>query len=263
MRRSILLFLTLLSATVPAALAKKQDHQWNVGKILDENRARYYVGTLHDSSSQTSESGNWNGSANSTSIGDSTNTQASGTYSGTSTTSTSGFSRPVYRVYDNLVVEGSDTVYITSERLWWRWSKGAHVAVNETVKYYVEGRKLHILDDDGKEHSAEIVKEVRKLPQAAGPSVAPQPENRPSTEAQAVSTLTPQASVAVDSTPPGADIEIDGAFVGSTPSTLTVAPGNHKIAVKKKGFADWTKTLNVTGGSIHLSAELEQTPPIQ
>jgi len=69
-----------------------------------------------------------------------------------------------------------------------------------------------------------------------------------------------QASLAVDSTPAGADIEIDGAFVGNTPSTLSVAPGNHQVAVKKKGFAEWTKTLNVTGGTVHLNAELEQEP---
>jgi len=67
-----------------------------------------------------------------------------------------------------------------------------------------------------------------------------------------------QASLNIESTPLGADIEVDGAFVGNTPSTVTVAPGSHQIAVKKKGFVDWTKTLNVTGGSIHLNAELEQ-----
>ncbi len=71
------------------------------------------------------------------------------------------------------------------------------------------------------------------------------------------------ASLAVDSTPSGADIEIDGAFVGNTPSTLSVAPGSHQITVKKKGFTDWTKTLNVTGGTVHLSAVLEQEPAKQ
>jgi hypothetical protein len=72
-----------------------------------------------------------------------------------------------------------------------------------------------------------------------------------------------QASMAIDSTPSGADIEIDGAFVGNTPSTVSVVPGSHQIAVKKKGFTDWTKTLNVTGGSIHLNAELEGGPAKQ
>jgi len=33
--------------------------------------------------------------------------------------------------------------------------------------------------------------------------------------------------------------------------------------VKKKGFADWTKKLNVTGGNIHLNAELETAPAQQ
>jgi PEGA domain len=66
-----------------------------------------------------------------------------------------------------------------------------------------------------------------------------------------------QATLAVDSTPPGADIEVDSSFVGNTPSTVTLTPGSHQIALKKKGFATWTKTLNVTGGSVHLNAEME------
>ena len=72
-------------------------------------------------------------------------------------------------------------------------------------------------------------------------------------------TAAAQASVIVESTPPGADIEVDGAFVGNTPSTVSVALGNHQITVKKKGFTDWTKTLNVTGGNVHLNAELDAT----
>jgi hypothetical protein len=69
--------------------------------------------------------------------------------------------------------------------------------------------------------------------------------------------------LAIDSTPVGADIEIDGAFVGNTPSTLTVASGSHQVSIKKKGFTDWAKTLNITGGTVHLNAELEQEPAKQ
>lgn len=86
-----------------------------------------------------------------------------------------------------------------------------------------------------------------------GPAVA-----SPKTDATATPAVAAQASVSIDSTPSGADIEIDGAFVGNTPSTVTVASGNHHVAVKKKGFTDWSKTLNVTGGTIRLNAELEQ-----
>ena len=67
-----------------------------------------------------------------------------------------------------------------------------------------------------------------------------------------------QASLNIESAPAGADVEVDGAFVGNTPSTVTLPSGSHLVVVKKKGYADWTKSLTITGGSIHLTAELEQ-----
>lgn len=91
---------------------------------------------------------------------------------------------------------------------------------------------------------------------APAPAVPPAP-NAPTAQAGPAA----QVAVSIDSTPPGADIEIDGAFVGNTPSTVNVPVGSHDIAVKKKGFTDWTKTLSVTGGSIHLSAAMEAVRP--
>ena len=67
-----------------------------------------------------------------------------------------------------------------------------------------------------------------------------------------------QVSLAVDSTPAGADIEVDGNFVGSTPSSVPVSLGNHEITVRKKGYSTWSRRMNVTGGSVHLNAELER-----
>jgi hypothetical protein len=66
-----------------------------------------------------------------------------------------------------------------------------------------------------------------------------------------------QASLSIDSTPPGADISVDGNFVGNMPSTVNVTPGDHQIAVTKQGFADWSRKLNVNGGSVHLAADLQ------
>jgi len=65
------------------------------------------------------------------------------------------------------------------------------------------------------------------------------------------------SDVAVTSTPAGADIEVDGAFVGSTPSTITVTTGDHTISVKKTGFTTWERTIKVSGGKIQISAELQ------
>lgn len=257
MRLTSFAALVLAAASCSVAAAKPTDHQWSIGKILDEDRARYFAGMINNSSSQTTESGSVSGTANSTSYGDSTNTQIDGSYQGTRSTSSSGYSVPVYRVYDNLVIEGDDTIYITSEHIRWRWSKGAQVAVNGTVKYYVEGRKLHLLDDDNKEHTAEIVKEIKKTQQSNEPPVPTQPGSSQNSAATTQSTPVAPASVAIESNPPGADIEVDGAFAGNTPSTIAVTPGNHEITVRKKGFADWTRKLSVTGGSVHLSADLE------
>lgn len=68
---------------------------------------------------------------------------------------------------------------------------------------------------------------------------------------------TQTASLSIDSSVPAADIEIDGNFVGSTPSTVSVTPGQHTVTVKKKGYADWTRTLSIAGPAIHLNADLQ------
>jgi hypothetical protein len=72
-----------------------------------------------------------------------------------------------------------------------------------------------------------------------------------------------QALLSINCIPTGADIEIDGAFVGDTPSTVSVVLGTHQITVKKSGYTGWTKTLRVTGGTIQLNAELIPELPKQ
>ncbi len=64
------------------------------------------------------------------------------------------------------------------------------------------------------------------------------------------------AQIDIASTPLGADIEIDGKFVGSTPSSVNVAPGDHDVVVKKSGFAVWDRKVTVSSGHINISAEL-------
>jgi hypothetical protein len=43
------------------------------------------------------------------------------------------------------------------------------------------------------------------------------------------------AKLSVVSVPDGADIEVDGSFVGNTPSDLQLLEGDHSISVKKRG----------------------------
>jgi len=97
---------------------------------------------------------------------------------------------------------------------------------------------------------------------AAGGPVAAQPADQsapiPVPVAQATSASTDQASLTIESNPLGAEIEIDGAFVGNAPSTIPVTRGSHQIVITKKGFSTWTRTLNVVGAKVHVAAELEQ-----
>jgi hypothetical protein len=66
------------------------------------------------------------------------------------------------------------------------------------------------------------------------------------------------ARLSITSNPDGADIEIDGAFMGSTPSSLQLDPGTHKVIVKKSGYKPWERTLKVGGGDVSIKAELEK-----
>ena len=66
-----------------------------------------------------------------------------------------------------------------------------------------------------------------------------------------------QETLLVSSNPVGADIEVDGSFVGTTPSSLSVAPGDHTITVHKSGFKTWERKMKTSSGSANVVAELE------
>jgi PEGA domain len=63
------------------------------------------------------------------------------------------------------------------------------------------------------------------------------------------------------STPPGAEITLDGRFVGSTPSTLGVGLGTHVVVLFMPGFAQWKRELTVSDDSeLTVNATLQKTP---
>ena len=65
-------------------------------------------------------------------------------------------------------------------------------------------------------------------------------------------------SISVTSNPDGADIEVDGSFVGNTPSAISLAAGDHEVVVKKNGYQEWHRKLKVSGGNVALKAELSK-----
>lgn len=67
------------------------------------------------------------------------------------------------------------------------------------------------------------------------------------------------ANLTINSTPGSADVEINGKFVGSTPSTFSLPAGDHTISVKKNGFTSWERTISLSaGGTITLNVELDR-----
>jgi hypothetical protein len=114
---------------------------------------------------------------------------------------------------------------------------------------------------DWSEHGAAI--RAATLAAAADtntPAAAPQGVTVTSTSAAPPIVGTARLSVA--SVPDSADIEVDGTFVGNTPSDVQVAEGEHTIVLKKTGFKDWERKLKVSGGNnVHLNADLEKAAP--
>ena len=80
-------------------------------------------------------------------------------------------------------------------------------------------------------------------------------------EASPTSAPSGLARLSVSSTPAGADIEVDGSFVGNTPSDLSIAEGDHTVQIHKSGFKPWERKLKATAGStVRINAELEKAP---
>jgi hypothetical protein len=66
-------------------------------------------------------------------------------------------------------------------------------------------------------------------------------------------------TIVVGSVPNGAEVYVDGNFVGDVPATLELAPGKHTIRVSLNGYKDWSRELSVLASSkVNLTATLEK-----
>ncbi len=96
-------------------------------------------------------------------------------------------------------------------------------------------------------------------PAAPVPTAAPAPAATPVPAAVVSSAPLVPAPVAgsvpdgikcnFSSTPAGAEITLDGKFVGSTPSQIELSVGTHAVLFSMPGFAQWKRDLTVTAGS--------------
>ncbi len=66
------------------------------------------------------------------------------------------------------------------------------------------------------------------------------------------------AKVMISSEPTGADIYVDGNFMGNAPSLIDLPPGSHAVRVEVKGQEPWSRTVSLTAGSkVTLQAVLD------
>lgn len=71
---------------------------------------------------------------------------------------------------------------------------------------------------------------------------------------------TARCTLEVTSEPTGADVELDGKFVGNTPAKLRLKPGNYTIAVKKSGYVRWERKVSaLADNTLAIRAELEKS----
>jgi hypothetical protein len=102
-------------------------------------------------------------------------------------------------------------------------------------------------------------------PAAAAPPRAPTPAAAP--PAVAVQQASPEkvlekAKCNFSSTPSGADIILDGKYVGSTPSVIPLSSGTHVVIFSMTGFSQWKRELTVLPGSeLTVGAILQKEQP--
>ena len=56
------------------------------------------------------------------------------------------------------------------------------------------------------------------------------------------------STIELKSNPDGAEISIDGKYVGNTPTTLHLSVRDHAIKFEKPGFKPWERMLTITSG---------------
>lgn len=156
---------------------------------------------------------------------------------------------------ETLAIEGNEYIYVVSHVLSWRWSKEVKLVVGGTVEYAIDDDELIVRDDKGREFKMHIDKTIlKKKPVSVS---TPRPSNQVITTPD----IPNYSIVVIKSTPQGADIAVDGKFVGSTPSTLRLPVGEHTISVTRDGLKPWQRAMTITpDGNITIDATLEKVP---
>jgi hypothetical protein len=148
----------------------------------------------------------------------------------------------------NVSVQFIDT---SSSKMLWAYSVNKQKGGSKNEQSMAEAIAKHLKDFVESKSGQEILAARASEPAATAPqpelsNVAFHQESNPS--AQATEPALPSANVIVKSTPPGCDINVDGKYMGSTPSTIQLTPGEHLVSIEKENLTPWQRTMTVTAG---------------
>ncbi|MFZ3279043.1 MAG: PEGA domain-containing protein [Candidatus Sulfotelmatobacter sp.] len=192
-----------------------------------------------------------------------------------------------------LVQEGNEPPFRISCTIESRYSRCIPLPKGESFDARKEKRGLTVyyVDDKGKERrqlytlvdaggkagplaaaTAVAVQPVAAsaAPRQSSPAPAPAPpapaSPAPAPSVGSVQAVPPERVEKVrcnfSSTPPGAEITLDGKYVGSTPSEIPISTGTHVVIFSMPGFAEWRRELTVEAGSVvNVTASLQKAQP--
>ncbi|MCI0403088.1 MAG: PEGA domain-containing protein, partial [Acidobacteria bacterium] len=130
-----------------------------------------------------------------------------------------------------------------------------------------DGKSAGILLQGHKENYRAILMALRG---ATGAKVAVSEEERKfvptgiqptvgSSEANSAKPGAAEGIIRVSSVPDGAEVFVDGAFVGNAPATLKLPKGPHQVRMVTSGFRVWVREVTVlAGGESSVNATLEK-----
>lgn len=188
-----------------------------------------------------------------------------------------------------LVQEGNDPPFRISCTMESKYSRCIPLPKGESfdAKKEKRGLEVYYVDDKGKVQKqlyslvAANTNDTRPAPGVAGttepapvphsrtvPQSAPSPLPAPGAASSGVA-VKPQEEKAAEkvkcnftSSPAGADITVDGSYVGNTPSEITVSPGKHVVVFSLPGFSEWKRVLTVeVGSAVNVTASMQKMQP--
>ena len=146
-----------------------------------------------------------------------------------------------------------------------RWSKCVALPIGQTFDARRDKNGITIFYENEKGGASKQLYTVVETSQGAKPGEAP--------AASAVGPVQAPTDVVAEgnrekikcnfnSTPAGAEITLDGRYVGNTPSTIGLSTGSHVVVLFMPGFVQWKRELSVGAGSeVNVSASLQKTQP--